>query len=132
VFYEAPHRMERLSAELPMVFGADRPVAISRELTKRFETTWRGLAGAATANLGEPRGEYVVVVGGASSSAFDPPDDRRLLVEFSAEIAAGSSRKDAAATIGARYGLSKKYVYDLGLGARSGNGPAERKNITEP
>lgn len=66
IFYESPHRLAKtLSMMLPF-FGAARPVAISRELTKIHEETFRGTLEDAIARfpLGqEIKGEIVVVVG---------------------------------------------------------------------
>ena len=47
-------------------FGAERPVSVSRELTKKFEQTVRGTAAEVLAHFRqtEPRGEFVLVVAG--------------------------------------------------------------------
>ena len=66
VLYESPHRLLRLLQEMVACFGAERPVVIARELTKRFEEVVRGT----TATLLETfrdraiRGEFTLVVGG--------------------------------------------------------------------
>lgn len=66
VLYESPHRIVRLLSELMEHLGSERPVAVSREISKLHEETVRGSLKDAlehfTAN--EPRGEFVVVVGG--------------------------------------------------------------------
>jgi 16S rRNA (cytidine1402-2'-O)-methyltransferase len=48
-------------------------VALCNELTKLYESTWRGSLDAAIAYLEEtaPRGEYVIVVGGAETHTGD-------------------------------------------------------------
>ena len=47
VLYEAPHRLARTLADLAAACGADRRVAVARELTKLHEEVWRGtLAGS--------------------------------------------------------------------------------------
>ena len=68
VLYESPHRLGKALGELAVHFGDDRPAAVARELTKRFEEVRRGtLADLARyyATEGTARGEIVVVVGGA-------------------------------------------------------------------
>ena len=69
VFFEAPHRIEECLADFAAVFGAERPAAVARELTKAHETTYRGtLAQLAERAAGEPnfaRGEITIVVQGA-------------------------------------------------------------------
>ena len=68
VLYEAPHRIARTIADLAEACGADRAVALARELTKLHEEVWRGTLGDAVDHLAEaaPRGEYVVVLAGAT------------------------------------------------------------------
>ena len=57
--------------------GADRPVAVARELTKLLRDG-RCAARSATIDLGEPpRGEYVVVVAGGAGDAGAPPTTTR-------------------------------------------------------
>ena len=70
VIYEAPHRIERTVADLAAACGGQRGVAVARELTKLYESVWRGSLDARVTHLGskEPRGEYVIVVRGRSAS----------------------------------------------------------------
>ncbi|MBR7102881.1 MAG: 16S rRNA (cytidine(1402)-2'-O)-methyltransferase, partial [Tidjanibacter sp.] len=42
VFYESPYRVVKCLEQLAEVFGSERRVAVSRELTKKFEETVRG------------------------------------------------------------------------------------------
>ena len=42
IFYEAPHRLADVLRDMARTFGAERRASISRELTKRFETTYSG------------------------------------------------------------------------------------------
>ena len=66
VFFESPHRILRLLAELEEQWGGRR-VAVARELTKRFEEVLRGTAGSVRdviESRGKPKGEFVVVVEG--------------------------------------------------------------------
>jgi len=66
VMYESPHRMVKLMGELVEHCGADRPVSVSRELSKKFEETVRGGAAELLAHFEAhpPKGEFVVVLGG--------------------------------------------------------------------
>lgn len=70
VFYESPHRITDLMADLVTVFGADRECVLGRELTKTFETFYTGSAEAVLARLQDDpngaRGEFVVMVHGAA------------------------------------------------------------------
>jgi 16S rRNA (cytidine1402-2'-O)-methyltransferase len=72
VLYESPHRLVKLLGELIERLGADRPAAVGRELTKKFEEVRRGtLAELRAGYAAQPavRGEVVVVVGGAQGGA---------------------------------------------------------------
>ena len=64
IFYESPYRVVKLLEEISKYFGADRRVAVSREISKVYEETLRGTAEELLAVFKEksPKGEFVVVV----------------------------------------------------------------------
>lgn len=66
IFYESPHKLIKTLGHFAEYFGEDRPVSVSRELTKLFEETIRGTAVEMLAYYTNkpPKGEIVVVVGG--------------------------------------------------------------------
>ena len=66
VFYESPYRVVRCLEQLAEVFGEDRRVSVSREITKKFEQTVRGTVAEALGHFRtiEPKGEFVIVVAG--------------------------------------------------------------------
>lgn len=70
VFYESPYRVVRCLEQFAEVFGPDRAVSVSRELTKKFEQTVRGSIDEALAHFRttEPKGEFVIVVAGKPKS----------------------------------------------------------------
>jgi 16S rRNA (cytidine1402-2'-O)-methyltransferase len=111
VFFEAPHRLAGALADLAAAFGADRPAAVCRELTKTHEEIRRGPLGElAEWAAGGVRGEITVVVGGApvGPAALEPAELAELVA---AEEAAGASRKDAIRAVVARTRLPKRTVY---------------------
>lgn len=65
IFYESPYRLQAFLADALQVFG-NRPAAVANDLTKMFETVYRGtLAELIEVFKKEPiRGEYVVVIAG--------------------------------------------------------------------
>lgn len=73
IFYEAPHRLTEVLHDMSATLGAERRASISRELTKRFETTYSGtlaeLGAAAERDSDMSRGEIVIVVSGAPTAA---------------------------------------------------------------
>lgn len=66
VFYESPFRVVKCLEQLAEVFGEDRRVAVSREITKKFEQTVRGTLAEAVAHFKAhpPKGEFVIVLAG--------------------------------------------------------------------
>ncbi|HEV7534214.1 MAG TPA: 16S rRNA (cytidine(1402)-2'-O)-methyltransferase [Acidimicrobiia bacterium] len=122
VIFEAPHRLEATLGDLATALGPDRPVAVARELTKVFETVWRGtLAEAVAGASGGPvaRGEQVIVLGPAAPVRPDEElDDADLEAAVGAEMAAGASARDAAAAVAARLGVSRRRAYALASSLR--------------
>lgn len=116
VFFEAPHRLAECLADMAEVFGAQRPAAVARELTKTYEEVKRGsLEELAKWAQEQVRGEIVVVVGGYSPGTVAAPDLVPLVEELTAQ---GMRLKDAAAKVAQRHGASKKDLYDAVLAAR--------------
>lgn len=82
VFYEAPHRIRDLVADLVECFGAAREAALARELTKVHEAHYRGtlaeLAAALEADANATRGEHVLVVAGNTAAPAAAEGDALL------------------------------------------------------
>ncbi len=116
VFYEAPHRLAETLADMAADFG-DRPAAVARELTKRFEEVRRGplpeLAAHYAANAA--RGEITLVVGPAPEEAASADDLDTLLV---ASLRTQSVR-EASAAVAEAIGLPRKQVYARALELRA-------------
>lgn len=66
VFYESPHKLLKTLTHFAEYFGGDRPVSVSRELTKLYEETVRGTVTEVLEHFNNkaPKGEFVIVVGG--------------------------------------------------------------------
>jgi 16S rRNA (cytidine1402-2'-O)-methyltransferase len=114
VFFESPHRTEATLAAMAEAFGADRPAAVCRELTKTHEEVRRaGLADLATWAADGVRGEVTIVVQGATPSVADAATDARSLAALVAdEEGTGTTRKDAIREVAQRTGVPKRTVYD--------------------
>jgi 16S rRNA (cytidine1402-2'-O)-methyltransferase len=73
VLYEAPHRVQETLEDCVNAFGAARPGAVAREITKVHETTYRGslgeLSSLASSDADFVRGEIVLLIAGAALSA---------------------------------------------------------------
>lgn len=114
VFYESPRRLRAALADMAQVLG-DRPAAVCRELTKRFEEVGRApLSALAALYATPPKGEIVVVIG--------PPLPQETAVEdldtALRAAMAGGSLKDAAAMVAEATGLPRKQVYARALELR--------------
>jgi 16S rRNA (cytidine1402-2'-O)-methyltransferase len=113
VFFEAPHRTAEALAALSEAFGADRPAAVCRELTKTYEEVRRGpLTELVTWAQQEVRGEVTLVVAGAVPTA---PDPDAAAARVLALVRAGTKLKPAVAAVAAESGLAKNTLYDLAL-----------------
>ncbi len=125
VIYEAPQRIVKTLDDLASAFGADRPVSVSRELTKKFETTWRGTLSAAVVELGasEVRGEFVVVVGGRQASNVDGQepavDVAGIRERIEALKAQGIRTRDAVDAVADETGVKRRHVYAIATGSES-------------
>jgi 16S rRNA (cytidine1402-2'-O)-methyltransferase len=114
VLYEAPHRLGEALATLAAGLGAERPAAVARELTKRFEEVRRGTLDELAAHYAthEARGEVVLCVGPA------PPLPETAEAELDALLRRAMetlSLRDAAASVAQATGLPRKRVYARAL-----------------
>lgn len=116
VFFEAPHRLAAFLADARDAFGADRPGAICRELTKTYEEVVRGpLSELAQWATGEVRGEVTVVIAGATGTGVGLED---AVADVQARVEAGERFKSAVAEVAAASGLAKNELYEAALAAR--------------
>jgi 16S rRNA (cytidine1402-2'-O)-methyltransferase len=113
VFFEAPHRAAATLSAMALVFGADRPGAACRELTKTHEEIRRGsLQELAEWANSEVRGELTFVIGGATA----PTADLESAAKEAVGLAAGGMKLRAAvAQVARQQGLAKNALYDFAL-----------------
>jgi 16S rRNA (cytidine1402-2'-O)-methyltransferase len=112
VAFESPKRIGKALESLASIDAA-RPVAVCRELTKRFEEVARGTAvELASAFAADVRGEITVVVGAGEAARVDEADAHDAV---RALIAAGASRRTAADVVARLTDLSKNDLYDASL-----------------
>ena len=112
VFFEAPHRLAACLAAMAEAFGADRPAAVCRELTKTYEEVRRGPLGELTRWAQDRvKGEITIVVGGHVPSRGEP-DLAALVAEVARRTAEGAGRKEAVAAVAKEAGVPKRVLYD--------------------
>jgi len=127
VFYEAPHRIAETLADLAAVFGDARAASVCRELTKLFETVYRGtlaeLARRAAADADMLRGEITLVVAGCGAAvdreARAAQEAARVLEALLEELPVSQAARLAARITG----RARKPLYELAL-AHRGDSPA--------
>ncbi|MCC7049241.1 MAG: 16S rRNA (cytidine(1402)-2'-O)-methyltransferase [Alphaproteobacteria bacterium] len=115
VIYESPQRLAACLGDLAAVLG-DRPAAVTRELTKRYEEVRRGGLAAlarAYADAEPPKGEIVVVVG-------PPPDAPRVANDADIDALlrkalASASLRDAVDAVATATGMKRRAVYQRAL-----------------
>ncbi|MEN6390190.1 MAG: 16S rRNA (cytidine(1402)-2'-O)-methyltransferase [Syntrophomonas sp.] len=111
IVYEAPHRLRETLQNLEEVMGVNRPVAVAREISKKFEEVIRGSLGEVRAyfeaNL--PRGEICLVIAGLTDE--EKPEVNIILQEIEELIAQGMDKKEALKMKARQYKLPKAYLY---------------------
>jgi len=114
LFHEAPHKLLSTLEDLMDAFGAERRIALCRELTKLNEEILRMTLGEAVNYYQQtsPRGEYVRVVGGASRSQ-EMPDWKELSVPAHVQMYmdSGMSKMEAVKQTARDRGVAKNEIY---------------------
>jgi len=116
VFYEAPHRLAATLQDVLAELGAERQVAVVRELTKIHEELFRGTVAQACEHFsGKVRGEIVLLISPAQQSA---PEEslRDALRRWRAET--DLPMREIAKQVAKVYGLSGSEVYKESLALR--------------
>ncbi len=113
IFYEAPHRLKETLKELLKNFD-DRQICIAREISKKFETYYRGMLSHFVDNFDEItlKGEFVLVMKGAQEINFSDEEIRVLITE---KFHQDKSVSRTARELSQECKLSKNRVYKLAL-----------------
>ncbi|HWI32348.1 MAG TPA: 16S rRNA (cytidine(1402)-2'-O)-methyltransferase [Microbacterium sp.] len=117
VFFESPARLAASLADMAGALGAERRVAVCRELTKFYEEVRRGTAAelVAWAEAGV-RGEICIVVEGAVAAQVVFPDAVTHVLDLVRE---GTRLKDAATEVARQTGHPSRELYQAALTARA-------------
>lgn len=111
IFYEAPHRIEKMLKTVLEVLG-DRKICVARELTKKHEEFIRGLCSEVIEEVKEIKGEIVVIVEGANDDLKPAIDMEQIAMLVEQEIADGLSKSDAIKSVAKKTGMSKNEIYN--------------------
>jgi 16S rRNA (cytidine1402-2'-O)-methyltransferase len=117
ILYEAPHRLRQTLKDLAETLGIDRSIVVSRELTKRYETFWRGTLAEAIAHFiaEDPRGEFTLVIAGAVITPISPPTQAEVQGAIQQLLEQGMPRSQASKEVAKMLNLSRREVYQLAL-----------------
>ena len=113
VLYESPHRLDDSLADMAAELGGERPAAVARELTKRFETVARGTLTELAARFAgaPPKGEIVVVIG-PPLVIETAPEDADSLLRAALRVQSPSA---AAGDVSRATGLNRRELYRRAL-----------------
>lgn len=114
IFFEAPHRVRAFLDSAARYFGAERPAAICREMTKTYEEVKRGTLAElkSWADSKEMLGEFTIVIAGFDPSKITHTEDE--IVEMVRHYeAAGITRKEAIAMVAKEISLPKRSIFDI-------------------
>ncbi|MFB2593860.1 16S rRNA (cytidine(1402)-2'-O)-methyltransferase [Paracoccus sp. p4-l81] len=113
IFFESPRRVGEMLNDLCERFGSERPAAVCRELTKRFEEVRRGTLAELAASYAEtpPKGEVVIVVGRPLPVVIGTDDIIAALRDRLGQM----TRKDAAAEVAQMLNRPRREVYQIAL-----------------
>ena len=115
LLHEAPHKLRATLSDLAAAFGAERRIALCRELTKRNEEVLRMTLAQAVAHyeVNDPRGEYVLVIEGASADEHEQAFWESMSVHEHVDhyIAQGMRKNDAIKAAAHDRGVPKNEIY---------------------
>ncbi len=110
IFYEAPHRIYDTLKAMELVFGSERKIAISREITKKHEEIYRGTLREIIEQAHEFKGEIVIIVSGNNS--VDSFNNLTIEQHIELYLEDGKSVMDAIKLVAKERSLKKSEVYD--------------------
>jgi 16S rRNA (cytidine1402-2'-O)-methyltransferase len=120
IIFEAPHRLIESLTDMKSAFGADRRIAICREMTKTYEEVARGTIDEMMmwAESKEILGEITIVIEGFNPELreFSTED---LVAKVLARESAGEARKEAIAAVAKEVGMAKRAVFDAMVALKS-------------
>lgn len=112
-FYESPKRLAGMLKDAVSELGPDRPAAVCREITKKFEETRRGsLAELATFySENQVKGEIVVLIGKGEKAQLS----EELMEQELSLALENMSVRDAADFVSGKFGVKRRPVYQMAM-----------------
>ena len=110
IFYEAPHRIIKTLKLMLDIFG-DRDISVSREISKKFESVYRGKISDLILNFDNVKGEFVIIVSGYVDNNIDY--DISISDSINFYINEGLSKNDAIKMVAHMRKMKKSDVYSI-------------------
>ena len=118
VFYESTHRILESLGDISNTFEEQRLVFIGRELTKRFESHFLGIAGACVewlqSDANQQKGEFVVIVAGCDAQLEESRKHEQAM-DIVRLLKAEVSMKKAVSLASKISGARKNLLYEAAL-----------------
>jgi 16S rRNA (cytidine1402-2'-O)-methyltransferase len=113
VFFETPNRIIACLDDIIFQFGLERQIVVCRELTKKFETIYRGSAEEVKEQLNEDtlKGEIVLLV----SQAVTEKSNIDEIEESLMKLMDSHSLKESVQIVAGNFNVSKNTVYQTAL-----------------
>ena len=108
IFYEAPHRIKNTMSLMLDIFG-DREISVSREISKKYESVYRGKISNLLPDLDDIKGEFVIVVSGYDGSVLD--NKLSIIDSVNLYVNDGIDVKDAIKMVAKDKNIPKSDVY---------------------
>ena len=112
ILYESVHRIAEVLVDIEAVFGAERPITLARELTKRYETIYSGTVAEVRVKLAEDagggKGEFTLVIAGTSEQQTVEIQELERVVNILLQSVSASQAAALAAEI---TGVKKRDAY---------------------
>ena len=108
IFYESPHRIIEMLEDLKTVFG-NRNIAISREISKKFEEIYRGTIEEIIEQMVDIKGELVIIVEGTKQE--QNYDNLTIIEHIEKIMSLGNNSKDAIKMVAKERKIPKSDVY---------------------
>lgn len=108
IFYESPHRVEKLLNDMGNIMG-NRQICISREISKKYEEIYRGKIEEVKEQMIEVRGELVIILEGQKEENLSA--EMSVLQEVNELIKTGINSKEAIKEVAHNRKIPKSEVY---------------------
>ena len=111
IIYEAPHRIESTLEDILNIFGKERKISISREISKKFEEIYRGKVNEVLKSLENSKGEMVLVIeGNKNSNNFE---DLSIEDHVNYYLELGNSLMDSIKLVSKERKVKKSEIYAI-------------------